>query len=103
MSPEEVQDELRRVTGTPWQSDADGARRRALWQRLDKLAAEGKLKPNPSPTAVPAPAEGRPKPPDLQELVTRFGGYAKITPEAWVEHDRLMAEYHVMRRIIPRK
>jgi hypothetical protein len=107
MSLDEVQAELRLVTGKPWRSDADGLRRQALWKRLDKLAAEGRLKPNPAPTTVPAPAEGRraqrAKPPDLQELVTRFGGYDKVTAEAWAEHDRLMAEYHIMRRIIPRK
>jgi hypothetical protein len=31
MTLAEVQAELRSITGTPWQSDADGARRQALW------------------------------------------------------------------------
>jgi hypothetical protein len=30
--------------------------------------------------------------PDLQELVARFGGYDRITPEAWAEYDREVAE-----------
>jgi hypothetical protein len=36
--------------------------------------------------------------PDLQELVRRFGGYDKITPEAWEEYDRAMAEWQERRR-----
>jgi hypothetical protein len=39
-----------------------------------------------------------PRPPDLQELVARFGAYNRITPEAWVEWDRAVADYHVRRR-----
>jgi hypothetical protein len=31
--------------------------------------------------------------PDLQALVDRFGGYDKITPEAWAEHDAAVARY----------
>jgi hypothetical protein len=93
-----IQAELRQVTGKPWTSDADGARRQALWKRLDHLAAEGQPKPKPSPTAAPPRAEGRPKPPGLQELVARFGGYNKIPPEAWAGFDRQMAEYHSARR-----
>jgi hypothetical protein len=38
------------------------------------------------------------RPPHLQDLVARFGGYDKITPGAWVEYDRAMAEWHVRRR-----
>jgi hypothetical protein len=38
------------------------------------------------------------RPPDLQELVARFGGYDKITPEAWAEYDRAMAEWQIKRR-----
>jgi hypothetical protein len=38
------------------------------------------------------------RPPDLQELVARFGGYDKITPEAWAEYDRAMAEWQLKRR-----
>jgi hypothetical protein len=33
-------------------------------------------------------------PPDLQELVERFGSYAAITPEAWAEWDAAIAEFH---------
>lgn len=32
-------------------------------------------------------------PPDLQALVAEFGGYRKITPEAWARYDREMAEW----------
>ena|SRR5215831_5040255 len=35
---------------------------------------------------------------DLQELVGRHGGYDKITPEAWAEYDRAMADWHERRR-----
>jgi hypothetical protein len=38
------------------------------------------------------------KPPDLQELVVRHGGYDKITPEAWAEYDRQMSEWQARRR-----
>ena len=37
--------------------------------------------------------------PDLQELVARHGGYDKIPPEAWAEHDRAMAEWHARWRV----
>jgi hypothetical protein len=37
MTLEQIQDELRRVTGTPWKTEADGPRRQALWRRLDQL------------------------------------------------------------------
>ena len=36
---------------------------------------------------------GPPKPPDMQELVAQHGGYSSITPEAWAEYDRLIAEW----------
>jgi hypothetical protein len=36
--------------------------------------------------------------PDLQELVARHAGYDKITPEAWAEYDRAMAEWQERRR-----
>jgi hypothetical protein len=39
-----------------------------------------------------------PRPPDLQELVARHGGYDKITPEAWAKYDCAMADWHVRRR-----
>jgi hypothetical protein len=35
-----------------------------------------------------------PPPPDLQELVKRFNGYDKITPEAWAKYDRQLAATH---------
>jgi hypothetical protein len=36
--------------------------------------------------------------PDLQGLVARHGGYDKITPEAWAEYDRAMADWQERRR-----
>jgi hypothetical protein len=36
--------------------------------------------------------------PDLLELVRRFGGYNKITAEAWEEFDRAMADWQQLRR-----
>jgi hypothetical protein len=45
------------------------------------------------------PAVEATKPPDLQELVALFGGYDKITPEAWAEHDRAMVQWHHDRRV----
>jgi hypothetical protein len=39
------------------------------------------------------------KAPDLQKLVERFGGYDRITPEAWAEHDAAMAQWHIDRRL----
>jgi hypothetical protein len=38
--------------------------------------------------------------PDLQELVARFGGYPKITAEAWARFDADIAAYHRRRRVI---
>jgi hypothetical protein len=89
MTLAEVQAELRRITGTPWQSDADGPRWQALWRRLDELVAAGALsEPPPSPareamSSTPAPTEAPHKispslgtsgsPPDLQALVDRAG------------------------------
>jgi hypothetical protein len=40
-----------------------------------------------------------PRPPDLQELVERFGGYEKISPEAWAEFAAAMAEWDIERRM----
>jgi hypothetical protein len=45
---------------------------------------EGWLRANPAP--------------DLQELVERHGGYDKITPAAWAEYDRAMADWQERRR-----
>jgi hypothetical protein len=42
---------------------------------------------------IPPATEAPPKAPDLQELVARFGGYDKITPEAWAQFDADMAAY----------
>src|SRR5262249_60880807 len=39
--------------------------------------------------------------PDLQALVERHGGYDKITPEAWAEYDRALAEWQERRRHRP--
>jgi hypothetical protein len=36
--------------------------------------------------------------PDLQELVRKHGGYDKITPEAWAEYDRVLAEWQEAKR-----
>jgi hypothetical protein len=36
--------------------------------------------------------------PDLQVLVGCHGGYDKITPGAWAEYDRAMADWHERRR-----
>jgi hypothetical protein len=38
------------------------------------------------------------KPPDLQELVAKHGGYDKITAKGWAEFDRAMAEWQQWRR-----
>jgi hypothetical protein len=37
------------------------------------------------------------KPPCLQELVARFGGYDKITPEAWSAYDAAIAQWQIDR------
>jgi hypothetical protein len=36
--------------------------------------------------------------PDLQELVAAWGGYDKITPEAWAAYDRALADWERRRR-----
>jgi hypothetical protein len=36
---EQIQAELRAISGTPTQDEADRMRRRALWRRLDLLVA----------------------------------------------------------------
>jgi hypothetical protein len=35
-----------------------------------------------------------PPPPDLQKLVKRFGGYDKITSEAWAKYDKQLTATH---------
>lgn len=51
------------------------------------------------PTTTPSPpAEERRSPPDLQALVRAYGGYDKITEEAWVKWDRDQAEYYAWLR-----
>ena len=32
-------------------------------------------------------------PPSLRDWITRFGGYAKITPEGWADYNRAMNEW----------
>jgi hypothetical protein len=46
----------------------------------------------PSPTADP------PRPPDLQQLVARFGSYQNVTPAAWAEWGAQNASYQSERR-----
>jgi hypothetical protein len=60
MTLAEVRAELKRVTGTPWSTDADGARRQALWRRLDQLIAEGAVSGPETP-----PAATKSNPPDI--------------------------------------
>jgi hypothetical protein len=43
----------------------------------------------------PSPA----RPPDLQALIARYGGYNRITEEAWAEHDKQVAEWKQARGI----
>ena len=43
---------------------------------------------------------GYPKAPDLQKLVEQYGGYDKITPEAWARHDEAMRKWHTDRRLV---
>ena len=38
------------------------------------------------------------RPPDLQKLVAAYGGYDKITPEAWARHDADMARWRASMR-----
>jgi hypothetical protein len=42
--------------------------------------------------------DGPPKPPDLQKLVAQYGGYNRITPEAWQAWDQANAAYQEARR-----
>jgi hypothetical protein len=64
MTLAEIQSELQAVTGKPWTDDADGARRQALWQRLDQLVAAeavsgsetATLSPTTPSTPSPSPA-----------------------------------------------
>jgi hypothetical protein len=47
------------------------------------------------PAAAPLQNEERKLgPPDLQELVRRFGGYNKILPEAWKQWDADYEQYY---------
>jgi hypothetical protein len=50
---------------------------------------------NKKPDVDPFPVG---KPPDLQELVARFGGYDKITAEGWEQHHRAYADWQERRR-----
>jgi len=50
-------------------------------------------------TAVPAEKDTvAPVAPDLQALVARFGGYHRIPPEAWAQHDQELAAYQAWLR-----
>jgi hypothetical protein len=51
-------------------------------------------------TAAPKPVlddqhEHEQRPPDLQELVRAHGGYDRITPEAWANYDRELADWRL--------
>lgn len=46
----------------------------------------------------PEPEAVTPKHPNLQELVRQYGGYDKVTPEAWAQYDREFAEWQTWRR-----
>jgi hypothetical protein len=110
MTLDEIRAELRQVFGKPWTSESDGARRQAMWRRLDQIVAEQPTRPLPAGPDVEPPEpdypeqpideRARPRPPDLQELVARHGGYDKITKAAWAAYDKAMAEYHIVRRVI---
>ena len=39
-------------------------------------------------------------PPDLKDLVRRYGGYDKIPPAGWTEWDQRVAEWHIRRQHI---
>jgi hypothetical protein len=60
-------------------------------------AAAFRYSTNSTHNAEPDP--GPPKPPDMQELVALHGGYSSITPEAWAEYDRLIAEWKKARAL----
>jgi hypothetical protein len=53
MTLEEVQAELRPITGTPYRDEADRLRRMTLWLRLDVLTAQARQ----ATTPAEAPAE----------------------------------------------
>ena len=36
--------------------------------------------------------------PDLQALISKHGGYDRIPPEAWAQHDQAMADWQERRR-----
>jgi hypothetical protein len=43
-------------------------------------------------------------PPDLQQLIREYGGYDKITPEAWRAFDQAIVQWHIRRRLgLPQK
>jgi hypothetical protein len=52
MTLEQVQAELRSVTGTRWRSPEDPLRRQLLWRRLDELMKEQPVKTRPGPTGL---------------------------------------------------
>lgn len=36
--------------------------------------------------------------PELQDLIDRFGGYSKITAEAWAEYDEAVRQWQELRQ-----
>jgi hypothetical protein len=49
-------------------------------------------------------------PPDLQQTIEAFGGYDKVTPDAWAAYDKAMAKWlelyrsrHVDEQISPER
>jgi len=69
---------------------------RAWMADYKRWAAEGC--PTPEEEAARAAGAAPVGPPDLQELLARFGGYDKITPEAWAAYDKAMAVWQRRRR-----
>jgi len=45
-------------------------------------------------------AELRDPMPDVQEFIRRYGGFAKVPPEAWREWDRMNARWQAQRSSI---
>ena len=43
-------------------------------------------------------AQTMPRPPDLQELIERRGGYHKITGEDWAKYDAMLEEWRAIVR-----
>ena len=67
-------------------------------QRLTDDSQSGELPTSDQATKRKQEAFPVGKPPDLQELVARFGGYDKITAEGWEQHLRAYADWQERRR-----